>query len=248
MRLTALTPLAVLVLVVLSLGFTWYLTAPDQEYLFDGDRGVRRPEVRDWWAYQLPAAISVGLIAMLVLVAGLRNLIHGDLAGVVGQAAIGFLAFAALAGAYLYIGARNSPPPEAPGPPTPHHPDQVFLWSQWQGLADNSAAWSESQWDDQRPELKENGVGLLGRPGFVPYDPFILDRISFVGLTAADVEVLMGTPFIYPDNPPSLRNGMIYLMRRPGSKGITSAVLSLALDGPKTDPLSTVRGQHIRRY
>lgn len=245
MKSTSWIPLTILVLVVLSIGFSWYLTEPDREYLFDGERGLPRSEVRNWWTYKLPVTVSVGLIATLISLTGLRSLRSGDLRGAVGLAAVGALGLLALAAANLYIGVRNAPPPEPAGLPTPQTPGGVFLWSQWHDLAKASEHWAEYDWDDMGGELRADGIGLDGRPGLLPFDPFLLERLSFLGLTVAEVEELLGPRYLHSDISYE-QGGMAYLMRGYRSFATSRAMLSLALDGPPDDRTSVVRGEYLR--
>ncbi len=198
MRSLAWLSVVILVAVVLSVAFSWFLSSPDRDYLFDGERGISRPEVADWWRIRVPVVIALGIIAGGLLIALLRTTRSRARLESVGSIAVAILGVGAMAAGTHYVELRAGPEPEPCLLPTPHSPEEVYLPIQWRALA-----WSSERWNPGVPreplELRGSGVGFQGRPGVIPFDPFILDRITFVGLTLAEVEPLLGPP-IPPHN------------------------------------------------
>ncbi|MDH3525670.1 MAG: hypothetical protein OES32_19025 [Acidobacteriota bacterium] len=244
MRSTGWLPVAILCVTVLAIGFSWFSSEPDRAYLFDGDRGLPRPEVREWWAYLLPAAVSAGAIAIIVLLAALRSLRRGDVITACGHASVGLLGLLAFTGASLYSGLRTAPPPEPPELPSPRAPEDVFLAVQWSDLARSFEDWRDGDSVPPGVPLGPAGIGLVGHPGIIPFDPFVLHRISFVGLSVREVEALLGPP-LSESRSPLPTTAMVYVSRGP-SAASGRATLMLATNGPTDRPTSIVRAESIR--
>ena len=197
MKSTAWLPILVLVAVVLATGFSWWFSSPDREYLYDGERGLARPEVADWWTIRVPVAFAVGLIACGTLIVLLRSARSGAWAEGVASIAVAVLGVSTLAGSMVLVRQRLDSGPVESKRLTPTMASEIFNRSQWDDLASLPipSVRSTAKPKHRRGPLRKGGVGLKGDyAGFIPFDPFLLDRVSFVGLTAADVEKLLGPP------------------------------------------------------
>lgn len=84
------------------------------------------------------------------------------------------------------------------------------------------------------------GVGLKDHPGYIPHDPFLLERISFVGLTGTEVIRLLGPPHPGPDSGPSR---MTYFMRGIDHR-TASSVLTLSF-ADRWSQYEAVRAEYL---
>lgn len=109
MRSLAWLSVVILVAVVLSVAFSWFLSSPDRDYLFDGERGISRPEVADWWRIRVPVVIALGIIAGGLLIALLRTTRSRARLESVGSIAVAILGVGAMAAGTHYVELRLAP-------------------------------------------------------------------------------------------------------------------------------------------
>lgn len=243
MKSTAWLPVLVLVAVVLATGFSWYLSSPDREYLFDGEKGLARPEVAEWWRVQAPMVLGHGIILGGLLIVLLRSARTREWQEAAASISVAVLGASALAGFLYFMQQQPSIEPVESELPTPRSPRDVFLDMQWVTLSlahdEHALGGCEHRYEVRR----EGGVGLKNFPGHIPYDPFLLKRISFVGLTSSEVENLLGPPF--PDK--QLRvSVMVYLMTAP-DRVFPRAFLRLSF-ADRWQRFETVRAEYLRVY
>jgi hypothetical protein len=173
------------------------VSSPEREYLFDGERGLPRPEVAAWWMSSLPAAFGAGALAICLVLLLSRAVRARDRIEALGVGSVALLGSAALAGCLYFVEARREAPPPECRRTVPHDPAEVFLPVQWRALS--LLPWHERREtgegsSDTLGPLRDGGVGLARHPGIIPFDPFLLRRLTFVGLAPEAVERLLGPP------------------------------------------------------
>jgi hypothetical protein len=61
------------VIVLVAVGFSLLFSHTKLHYLADAEKGVPRPEVEDFWSLQVPLALGLGGIAVVVILGLLRS-------------------------------------------------------------------------------------------------------------------------------------------------------------------------------
>lgn len=244
MKVSAWLPILVLVTVVFVTGFSWYLSSPDQQYLFDGDRGVSAPPwVVEWWTVKIPVAFAAAVIASCTLIEFLRCARKRAWRDLAATATVAALCIASFALSMLLIQQEVGDEPSVWRRPTPQYRHQVFLHTQWLALSIAPQPGTIPQIENRLGALRDSRIGLKDYPGYIPFDPFLLKRITFVGLTADEVESLLGPPSPHKYRySPAMRYHMFGF-----SRAYESATLSLTF-GKEWGPSDTVLGEHIRQH
>ena len=246
MKSTAWLSVVILVAVILSVAFSWFLSSPDRDYLFDGERGISRPEVANWWRIRIPMALSLGTIIGGTLIVLSRTARSRAWLESVACIAVAVLGVSTVAGSLFFVRQSAEAKPIECVLPTPGSPNEVFTEQQWLVLSvapKRGGVPVLVDVEDRMGPLRKGGVGLENFQGRIPYDPFLLDRISFLGLTYDEVEVLLGLPVPteVPDSP-SIR----YYMRG-FHYPYQSATLTLSF-GRRWERSDTVVAQHLRQH
>jgi hypothetical protein len=80
----------------------------------------------------------------------------------------------------------------------PRSSTDIFSLAQWQALAAY-----ETQSGDQFGRLRAEGFGLVERPGYIPLDEHVLERVTFVGAPVSRLDRLLGPngPSWIPNQP-----------------------------------------------
>ena len=227
----------VLAAVVLALGLSSYLSSPDRAYLFDGERGMTRPEMAFWWRVRVPLVFALGAIASGLLIVMLRATRRRAWLEAVSGISVALLGIGAVTGSLHFIRQQADTKPIECERTTPRAPREVFLSSQWHALSTTPKPGTASQRLGPR---RENGVGLKDHPGLIPFDPFLLDRLSFVGLTLDEVESLLGPPV-----PPRFGDLPHIMYSMSDLRGRQGARLYLST-GSRWERFDTVQGEHLR--
>jgi hypothetical protein len=206
MRFSALFAVAAVVTVALAVGFSWVVSSPDRDYLFDGERGLPRPEVAAWWRVSLPSAVGAGVLATSLLLLLSRAVRTRDRTETLGVGAVAILSGVALAGGLYFLETRRElPPPSECSLAVPGDAEEVFLSRQWKALS--PLPWHAPRSGEPSSgtlgPLRDDGVGLARHPGIIPFDPFLLRRLTFVGLPRDEVQRLLGPPAPPPFESPS---------------------------------------------
>lgn len=209
MKVSAWLPILVLLAVALATGFSWYLSSSERQYLFDGEKGIFRPWVADWWTVKIPVAFALGVITSGTLIVLLRCARSRAWSQMFASLAMAALGITAVSGALFYVKQKDKAKPIECVRPTPQTPQAVFKDSQWWVLSGTPEPTTLPRIEHRLGPLRENGRGLKDRRGYIPFDPFLLERVTFVGLTAEEVENLIGSP-IPVEYPGSA--GMMYHM------------------------------------
>jgi hypothetical protein len=184
-----LLPSVVALIAVAAVGLSLAMSAPGSAWLFTGERGapLSQQQLR-WWFVLLPLGLASAAIAAMTVLATLRALRCRQYLNASNAFAVGVLGVGAVATALTVVSQwrmeQRYPKPKS----RPVHSSDIYLPEQWWDLA--------TQLRDRNPvpRLRESGVGLEGYPGFIPFDPFLLKRVSFVGLTREQVTELLGPP------------------------------------------------------
>jgi hypothetical protein len=180
-----------LLVAVAATALSLFLSAPQNEWLFTGEKAIPfGSEQLRWWILLLPLALGGGTIASISLIAAIRTVRDGHRLGACAALAVGVLGTVSLATAVSF-GAqwrvfRQQPMPR---PPRPLTWIDAYLPEQWWDLAFHLR---ESPLTP--PHIRMGGVGVEGYPGYIPFDPFLLKRVSFVGLTPDAVASMLGPP------------------------------------------------------
>jgi len=241
MRSLAWLSVVILVAVVLSVAFSWFLSSPDRYYLFDGERGITRPEVADWWRIRVPVAFALGTITCGLLIVLLRTARSRAWLEAVACLAVAVLGASTLAGSLFFVRQQADTKPIECVRPTPQTPHEVFNQGQWGNLASLPTPSALVRPKHRLGPLRQQGVGLEGDyRGVIPFDPFLLDRISFVGLTIGEVESLLGPPL-----PERLTTSSIsYLML--GFSIHNGRARLILTTGSFLEPSDTVKSEYLR--
>ena len=190
--LAKLLPPWILLIVVLAVGWQMLASNPEWSYIYDGERGVVRNEVQDYWAFRVPRVVGFGSVIALLVIAAVRawrTKTWSLLASGIGASALG-LGLLALITTPSQSGISE---PDTQLRPIPRSPSKVFGWEQWWAL--QSVTLSEGlPGESKLGNLLESGIGLAEYPGFIPYDRFLLGRVTFIGLNQAELERLVGPP------------------------------------------------------
>ena len=214
-------PIAILLIAVATTALALFLSAPQNEWLFSGEKAVPfgSEELR-WWIFLLPLALGGGAIVSFSLVVAIRTLRDGHRLGACAALAVGVLGTVALA-TTLSFGAqwRILQQQPKPRPPRPLTWVDVFIPEQWWDLAFRLRDSPLTP-----PHIRKGGVGVEGYPGYVPFDPFLLRRVSFIGLTPEAVTGLLGPPLPREQGPYGLRYSM------PNGSSHVTASLDLAVE------------------
>lgn len=243
MKVSAWLPVLILVTVILAAGASWYLSSPDRQYLFDREKGISRPWVAEWWAVKIPVAFAAGVIASATLIELLRCGRRQAWRSLVATATVAALSIAVFTMTMLIVQQQVKDEPPSWVRPTPKYPHQVFLNTQWLVLSITPRSGTISQPGNLLGPLRDSGIGLVEYPGYIPFDPFLLKRVTFAGLTADEVESLLGppSPSQYPESPT-----MRYHMHG-FPHAYQSATLTLSF-GKVWEPSDTVLGEHLRQH
>jgi len=233
--------LAALLVVTLAVAFSWVLYSPEREYLFDGVKGQPRPELAEWWRLRIPAAVALGTLVAGLAIVLLRTARGRAWLAATSALAVTLLGTAALTGTLFVVHQRATAGPVPCEHPIPRGPNEVFLPRQWTALSlmpDPRDGRAEAE---RMGPLRDEGVGLERYPGILPFDPFLLDRVTFMGLTLEEVESLLGppAPARFPDSP-SVNYHMAGTVSR-----YEGATLVLSL-GSRWERSDTVKGEHLR--
>ena len=243
MKVSAWLPVLILVAVVLATGFSWYLSSPERQYLFDGEKGISRPWGADWWILKIPVAFALGVIAGGTSIVLLRCARSRAWSEAVASLAVAALGVTTVASSLSYVRQKAEAKPIECVRPTPMVPSDVFLDSQWFVLAVTPQPGTLPRIEHRLGPRREKGMGLKDRPGYIPFDPYLLDRITFIGLTAEEVESLLGPPMPsqYPDSP-TMQYHMIGFHR-----SYERATLYLSF-GRRWKQSDTVLGENLRQH
>ena len=179
----------VLLIAVITVAIALALSSRDFSWLFTTSMGVPLAEEQVfWWLLLLPLGVGAAAITSLCVVLSVRRLRSRAWLKAVDSAAIGFLGVLALSGA-LSVGHRWAMLKHRPvPPPQPQNRYDVFIPEQWADLAYRPVR------ERRLGPLAATGVGLRDYPGHIPFDPFLLRRVTFVGLRAEQVEAALGPP------------------------------------------------------
>lgn len=187
-------PLAILLAVAACFGLAYLVTLGAlASYLTDELARPLGSELRRFWTVNVPGACAISALLGLTAVALRRSLRRGGLVvsgQIVATAVLGGLAF--YAGLFALHATRAGRAPSLPQTQQvaqrahPRRSGNVFLPTEWHALAA-----LQRQGAPLGP-LRADGVGLAGHPGIIPRDLHLLQRVTFVGLTAAHVETLLG--------------------------------------------------------
>jgi len=186
--LVRLLPVWVLLMVILVVGWQWLASNPDWSYIYDGDRGILRPEVEDYWVSRVPRVVGYGSVLALLLIGSIRAWRSREWSLLASGMGVSVLAIGLLI-LVTIPSQRASTASEKHARATPKSPSEVFSWEQWWAL--QLVTLHDVQ---ELGDLLESGIGLAEHPGFIPYDRFLLDRVTFIGLNQAEVERLIGPP------------------------------------------------------
>ncbi len=244
MKSTAWLPVLALIAVVMATGFSWYSSSPDREYVFDGDRGLSRPEVAEWWTIRIPVAFAVGVILSSLLIVLLRCARRRALGEGVASLAVAILGVSTLAGSMSFVRQQVDTKPSESVRPTPQAPNEVFTSRQWSTLASLPTPSTRVKAEHKLGPLRKEGIGLRGDyTGIIPFDPSILDRVSFVGLTVKEVEDLLGPPL-----PVRFPNSSSITYQMLGFSPLSANARLILNTGFYFEPSDTVKGQYLRFF
>lgn len=140
-----------------------------------------------WWGIWAPFGLATGVFASTLVVASIRSLRKEEPA----RAILVFL-FGAGLWTVLWFGiatlessAYREPKPDLDRQ-RPTRPTDLFSAEQWREVEHNT--WLV---EDLGP-LNASGVGLVSHPFVIPFDDTLLERFTFLGLSAQDVRSLFG--------------------------------------------------------
>ena len=180
--------------VVLSIAFvgptTFFLTSTRSRPL--------AYDLLNWWFVAVPLAVGSAAIVAIVAIAAVRSSRAGGSRDIVGILATGILGIAAT-GVGLWLPdhwrlLEHGPAVHAPiGIAT----SPVFLPEQWRNLT----IVMRQRNGDATLQLRPDGIGIDRAPGFIPFDPFLLKRVTFKGLGSKQVTDLLGPPMQPPRLP-----------------------------------------------
>lgn len=176
--------LAVLVVVVLVVAWGALLSTTYSWLFVDGQGRIQREKAL-WTTLELPRAAGVGAVAAITLIGSLRSLRRRFVLETVNGLAVGLLGAVAVIACLAVV--HRPPPPEPPDPRVrPRVPSQAFIYEQWWAigrLGPEGGRGTGRKGLSDPPDLP---------PGIIPFDPFLLDRVTFVGLTVAEVARVLG--------------------------------------------------------
>jgi hypothetical protein len=142
-----------------------------------------------WWLVLLPLGVGAMAVLSLCGVSAVRACSVRDWRLVVALVSIGALSVAAMAAGldlrYQWLTLQQGAPQLAR--PSSHH--EVFRRQHWQALAQQLLHEGRPT-----PDLLPGTGGIEGHPGMIPFDAYLLKRLTFVGLRPEQVEVLLGPP------------------------------------------------------
>ena len=209
----------ILLIVILSLGISAVFSLTILRYLADGEKGMRRIEFEEFWGRQVPTAVGVGGIGAAVVIFLLRS--HRDhsredIFPLIGVGALGVMVLLISITLFNQLKDRDTRTHRLP---SPTHPAEVFSRDRWRALA-------KQTWHGERPmgPTLEFGPGLKGFPGYVPFEPCLLHRLTFEDMTREQVVRVLGPPFtaVYPDT-----RFLEYKMIEPDPRGRIAFLLFL---------------------
>jgi len=188
----------VLLIVFLSIGISCVFSFSVFRYLADGERGLRRIEVQEFWGRQVPIALGLGGIAaaaIIYLARSYREKRRNDAVTVAGVGALGVMLLLTVITLFHQVKDLD---PSQHRLPTPKRPAEVFSRIRWRALG-------EQIWREERPmgPVLEYGPGLRDFVGYVPFEPCLLKRLSFEDMTLEQVVRVLGPlspiPAVFPD-------------------------------------------------
>jgi hypothetical protein len=238
-----LQPLFVVLSVGVALGLAAVLDDSSLAWLFTAERGRPfSPAQLRWWLHDLPLAVGAAGVLMATLIPVLRALRRRTLLDAVALLAVGALGLAALGGSLQVWSERRLNPPLTRRLPNPRRASEAFLPDQWWALA--RLPWGAASSGPLRPK----GVGLRDHPGVIPFDPFLLQRLTFVGMTQPQVEAVLG-PVATPTTPRPLGFGHLYYSMFPCPRGMRDADLDLYFGYAESgEPVVAVESLNFTRY
>ncbi len=187
--------------------------------------------------------LGLGIILGSLLIVLLRSARCREWQEATASIAVAVLGVVALAGSLHLMHRQSRIEPGECEFPTPQSPRDVFLDEQWVVLSlahgEHTLGGCEHRYEARR----KGGVGLKDYPGHIPYDPFLLKRITFVGLTRVEVDKLLGPPM--PDE--KLGPSAMRYMMATHDRDYPRAVLSLSF-ADSWSQYETVRAEHLRVY
>ncbi len=160
------------------------LARPDAQYLFAGVMGGPRPDLARVWSLLVPFVAGLGATLAISGIALLRTLREGrpDDALLIATTGAAGVLLLLLVHSLASGGAADRPR-------NPRTAYEAFTSGQWRTLADTDSP--------ERPSLgplREAGPGLRDYPGYIPYDPCLLVRRSFLAMSDQEVIDVLGPP------------------------------------------------------
>ena len=180
------TSAALLFVALTSITLIIVLRRPGVQYLLAGVMGRPRPDLATVWSLLVPLVTGLGATLAIGGLALLRTVKEGRLEDV---RPIATASAAAVLSLVLVHAVASGPQSDRPRNPQSSY--EAFTSGQWRTLAN-----TDSPDLGNLGPLRESGPGLRDNPGYLPYDPCLLVRRTFLTMSEEEVIAVLGPPLV----------------------------------------------------